>query len=209
MNPLRRALLNLHHRAVRVPRTGRVAQALAEHLGQASSLLDVGCGDGSVARDLGARVGATRVVGVDVHVQPGAAIDVKAYDGERLPFDTGSFEAVVLADMLHHAASPLHVLREALRVASRVVVIKDHFRLGPISDRLLWLMDVVGNAAPGVHVRGTYLSPVEWVALVHEAAGQLTRLTWPLVIHDLPLRLVTRSELQFAARVEHAVEGAS
>jgi hypothetical protein len=98
----------------------------------------------------------------------------------------------------------LHVLREALRVASRVVVVKDHFRLGAVSDRLLWLMDVVGNAASGVYVRGSYLSPVEWVALIDDASGRLTALSWPLVIHDLPMRLVTRSELQFAARIEHA-----
>jgi SAM-dependent methyltransferase len=202
MVQLQSALVDLHHRVVHVPRVRRVVDALAEQIGQASSLLDVGCGDGTVARDLAARVSASRVIGVDVLVRPSAAIDVKAYDGERLPFEDGAFEAVVLADVLHHCASPLRVLREALRVASRVVVVKDHLRFGPLSDRLLWLMDVVGNAGPGVRVRGTYLSPVEWVTLIREASGRLTGLNWPLVIHDLPFRLITRSELQFVARVE-------
>lgn len=204
MAQLRNALFDLHHRAVHVPRVRRVVDALADQLGPVGSLLDVGCGDGTIARDLAARVGATRVLGVDVLVRPKVAIDVRAYNGEELPFDDGELEAVVLADVLHHCASPLRVLREALRVASRAVVIKDHLRLGPVSDRLLWLMDVVGNAASGVQVRGSYLSPGEWITLIDQASGRLTGLCWPLVIHDLPFRLVTRSELQFAARVEHA-----
>jgi hypothetical protein len=99
-------------------------------------------------------------------------------------------------------------LREALRVASRIVAVKDHFCFGPFSEKLLLWMDVVGNAGPGVHVEGKYLDPAEWVALVREAGGRITGLDWPLKIHDLPFRLVTRSELQFAARIERTARGA-
>lgn len=204
MDPLRRALFAYHHRAVHLPRVERVAEALADIVGQAGSVLDVGCGDGTIARKVAAKIGAGRVEGVDVLVRPEVAIPVTAYDGERLPFADGAFEAVLLADVLHHCASPATVLKEALRVASRVVAVKEHFKLGPLSDRILWLMDVVGNAAPGVHVRGTYFSPADWIRLVREAGGATTKLTWPLRIHDLPFRIVTRSEFQFAARVEHA-----
>ncbi len=105
--------------------------------------------------------------------------------------------------MLHHCEDPRKVLAEALRVASRVVAVKDHFRFGPMSERLLLWMDRVGNAAPGVLVRGRYFSPADWIALVDDAGGDTTGLAWPLRIHDLPFRLVTRDELQFAARVVH------
>ncbi|WP_437728742.1 class I SAM-dependent methyltransferase [Sorangium sp. So ce861] len=207
MTVLARALFSMHHRLVHVPRVGRVARALAAQVGRASSLLDVGAGDGTVALEVARRVGARRVVGVDVKARPGAALSVVAYDGERLPFPDASFEAVLLSDVLHHCARPAALLAEALRVAARVVALKDHFRFGPVSEKVLLLMDLVGNAAPGVEVRGTYFTPGELVELVRGAGGRITGLEWPLRIHDMPFRLVTQDRLQFAARVERPAGG--
>jgi SAM-dependent methyltransferase len=204
MDLLRRALFDAHHRRVHLPRVERVARALAAQIGHAGSLLDVGCGDGTVARAIGDAVGATRVAGVDVKVRPAVAVDVVAYDGTHLPFPDGAFEAVVISDVLHHCVDPRAVLRECLRVAARVVAIKDHFRFGPVSEKILLWMDVVGNAAPAVEVRGTYFGPGEWAEMVAEAGGRFAGLEWPLQIHDYPFRIVTQDRLQFAARVEHA-----
>lgn len=199
-----RALFALHHRAIHVPRVARVTRALAAQIGRAASLLDIGCGDGTVAQGIGAAVGATRIAGVDVLVRPTTAIPVTEYDGVSLPFPDGAFEAVVISDVLHHCASPSAVLREALRVASRVVAIKDHFRFDRLSGAILLAMDQVGNAAPGVLVRGTYFTAGEWAGLVRDAGGRFTGLSWPLRIHDLPWRLVTQDRLQFAAKIQHA-----
>jgi SAM-dependent methyltransferase len=202
MELLRRALLAAHHQRVRLPRTERVARALASQIGQARSLLDVGCGEGSVALAIAGRVGAERVAGVDVKVQPGVPIEAFAYDGLHLPFPDATFEAVVISDVLHHCQDPVAVLREALRVAGRVVAIKDHFRFGPVSEKLLLWMDQVGNAAHEIDVRGTYFGPREWAEMVAAAGGRIAGLEWPLQIHDYPFRLVTQDRLQFAAAVQ-------
>jgi hypothetical protein len=106
--------------------------------------------------------------------------------------------------VLHHCEAPAALLGECLRVASRAVVVKDHFSFGPISRLLLHAMDMVGNAEAGVLVRGTYFSPTTWVDLSREAGGRIAALRWPLRIHDAPFRLITRDELQFAARIERA-----
>jgi SAM-dependent methyltransferase len=200
-----RALLDLHHRRVRLPRAARVATALAAQIGRAEAVLDVGCDDGRVLCEVAARVGARRVVGVDVHVNAAArerGIEVVPYDGEALPFPDRSFDAVLLADVLHHCAHPQAVLREALRVARRVVAVKDHFEFGPVSHALLEVMDRVGNAAHEVAVRATYFTPGDFSRLVERAGGRVRGLWWPLRIHDLPFRLVTQDRLQFAARIE-------
>ncbi|RLB46337.1 MAG: SAM-dependent methyltransferase [Deltaproteobacteria bacterium] len=207
---LLQALTDYHRRTIHVPRVRRVAQALAPLIteaGGAHSLLDVGCGDGTIAATVGRTVGAERVVGLDVALRDQVAIDAYAYDGGLLPFDDDSFDVVLLADVLHHATDPLALMRECLRVATVGVALKDHLAFGPLSARLLTLMDHVGNAAAGVAVRGRYFALDEWFALVRRAGGRLTVMRWPLQIHDLPWRLVTRSELQFAALIEHA-EGA-
>ena len=201
-SPAARALYALHHRAVHLPRVERVTRALAAQIGAADSLLDIGCGDGTVAVGIGAAIGASRVAGVDVLVRPATAIPVTPYDGEHLPFPDDAFEAVVISDVLHHCEHPARVLREALRVASRVVAIKDHFRFDRLSGAILLAMDQVGNAGPGVLVRGTYFTAGEWTALVHEAGGQITGLDWPLQIHDFPWRLITQDRLQFAAKIQ-------
>lgn len=201
---MKQALFALHRRAVTLPRAERVTQAIADLAGPGRSLLDVGAGDGAIAKAVGERIGAERVEGVDVLVRPKTVIQVVPYDGTRLPFPDRSFDVVTISDVLHHCASPGAVLAEALRVASGVVVVKDHFRLGPISNALLLAMDVVGNAEAGVLVRGSYFSPAEWIEMVTAANGRVTKLLWPLRIHDAPIRFVTRDELQFAARIERA-----
>ena len=206
MTALHEAFFAFHHRAMHVPRVQRIARSLSAQIGRARSLLDVGCGDGTVARDVATRVGAERVRGVDVKVRPGTSIEVLSYDGVHLPFDDGAFEAVILADVLHHAKDPGAVLRESLRVASRVVAVKDHFQFGWASQKILLFMDVVGNAGPAVEVRGTYFTPASFIDLVTAAGGRITALQWPLQIHDYPWRIVTRDALQFAARVESTSE---
>jgi len=199
---LRDALYTFHHHRIHLPRQTRVARELSAQIGRAASLLDVGCGDGSIARTIAGNVGAARVEGVDILVQPAPAIPVTPYDGLHLPFPDRSFEVVVLSDMLHHCTDPDAVLREAVRVSARIVAIKDHIRFGPISNAILLAMDIVGNASAGVRVEGRYFSRPEWDALVARAGARFTTMTWPMQIHDYPFRVVTRDELQFAACIE-------
>ncbi len=196
-----RPMLDRLHRAlVSRPRTDLLAQALSELCGRPSSVLDVGAGRGDVGARIAALTGA-HVLGVDVQIQPGAQVETQRYDGAILPFPAASFEIVLLSDVLHHAASPRALLAEAMRVASRAVVIKDHFAFGPLSEKALTAYDVIGNRATGVLVRGTYLSPTAWRALFADVGAELEALRWPLDVHSPWVRTFSRSELQFAARL--------
>jgi SAM-dependent methyltransferase len=81
-------------------------------------LLDVGCGDGGVARLLRERVG--EVVAVDVEPsaawrdEPGLSFSVA--DGEKLPFADAGFDVVHSKDSLHHMDDPRAALAEYARV---------------------------------------------------------------------------------------------
>ncbi|MEJ7732584.1 MAG: class I SAM-dependent methyltransferase [Polyangiaceae bacterium] len=199
-----RALLDLHHRRVRLPRAARVATALAAQIGRAEAVLDVGCDDGRVLAEVAARVGARRVVGVDVQVNPAArerGVEVVPFDGEVL-LPRPELRRRAAGRRAPPLPAPEVVLREALRVARRVVAVKDHFELGPLSHLLLEVMDRVGNAAHHVAVRATYFTPGDFSRLVERAGGRVRGLWWPLRIHDLPFRLLTQDRLQFAARIE-------
>ena len=82
------------------------------------SLLDVGCGDGGVARLLHERVGA--VVAVDVEPfaswADAAGLTFRVADGEELPFGDDSFDVVHSKDSLHHMEHPDRAVAEFQRV---------------------------------------------------------------------------------------------
>lgn len=201
LKTLKDGFLAYHHRTSRGPQGERVVASLAKQLRRVDSLLDVGCGDGKNMLALAERVGASRVAGVDVVVRPTAVIQVQSYDGVHLPFPDRSFDAVSIVDVLHHCTEPLAVLKEALRVADKVLAIKDHFAFGPVTHKLLYFMDLVGNAKDGIASPGTYFEPQQWVSMIAEAGGRIESLDWPLKTHDLPWRLVGWPEVQFTARV--------
>ena len=167
------------------------------------SLLDVGCGDGSMTKEIGDRLGATELRGVDVKLRPGSVIDVRPYDGLTLPFEDACFDLVTIVDVLHHCSDMAAVFAEVMRVVkpSGAVVVKDHFQFGAWSSGVLWAMDMFGNSAFGVKVRGNYLSPPQWVDLVAASGGAIEKLVWPFRIHTAPFHLVARSEYQFLMRV--------
>jgi len=64
--------------------------------------------------------------GIDVLLRRDVAIPVKRFNGRSIPYGEGSFDVVMFIDVLHHAAEPMILLREAVRVARQMILIKDH-----------------------------------------------------------------------------------
>jgi SAM-dependent methyltransferase len=145
---------------------GRRVQVLAERLDPlmpvGATVLDVGCGDGTLAALLMRRRPDMQITGVDVLVRPGSRIHVEHFDGTHLPFDDASFDRAMLVDVLHHTDDPIVLLREAQRVARQAIVIKDHSLCGVAARATLSVMDWVGNAHHGVHLPYNYWTPVQW-----------------------------------------------
>jgi len=199
------ALDSWHERAIHSVRVSRLTEVFCELAGEGgvTSLLDIGSGDGRLALAVAERLRAPDLVGVDVLPRAGALIPVLHYDGRRLPFEAQRFDVVTICDVLHHAEHPEAVLREALRVlrpGGRVIV-KDHFLFGPWSWLVLLVMDVIGNLPKGALVRARYLSRSAWTALLARVDARAEEIRWPLIIHELPWRLIARSRYQFVACV--------
>jgi SAM-dependent methyltransferase len=192
----------LHGRLVFGRRVDRLADALAARLPADASVLDVGCGDGSIARAVLDRRPDLSITGVDVLVRDDTSIPVRGYDGTTLPFGDHAFDAVSLVDVLHHTDDPGRVLQEAARVSGGVVLIKDHLADSVLARPTLRLMDWIGNARHGVRLPYNYLTADEWDR--HFDAAGLAVSSWEtrLDLYPPPLSFAFGRRLHVLAVVE-------
>lgn len=87
------------------------------HLPPGARVLEIGAGSGWQARALQANGFAVTAVDVATSEYRGAPVfPVQLYDGHRLPFDDGAFDAVFSSNVLEHVPHVAALDREILRV---------------------------------------------------------------------------------------------
>ncbi len=119
-----------HHESVLRSHTWRTAENsagyLIAHLHPGMDLLDVGCGPGTITRDLATRVAPGRVLGIDVAsdvIEQAAAAgagtgwaEFAVADTYHLDLPDASFDVVHAHQVLQHLTDPVGALREIGRV---------------------------------------------------------------------------------------------
>jgi SAM-dependent methyltransferase len=162
------------------------AHRLARRLQDGEEVLDVGCGNAGLLRDLGLFRSLKRRVGIDVDLpkSPDPAIEVAAYDGRALPFADGSFDSVVFGYFLHYLTREhaVRLLEEGCRVARRNVFVLDDsqpqwsfwYRMRNRLERLR--SDILYRAVSGDLYRGAgneemYLTYAGWRTFLEELPG--------------------------------------
>lgn len=199
-------LKKIYESYVQMQRVNVVSNVLAEHIPRDSSVLDIGCGDGTLASSIAAIRKDLRIEGVDVLVRPSVHINVRKYDGLRLPFPDSSVDVAMFVDVLHHAEQPLAILSDAARVARGTIIIKDHLRQGFMAQSRLKMMDWMGNARYGVSLPYCYWNRSEW----REAFAQcgLIEKTFlsGLHLYRFPLEWFFGGSLQFVSILDAGVK---
>src|SRR5271166_1785837 len=97
---------SLHEGYVHPRRIRRLAELLTGLLPHGASVLDVGCGDGLLARRIQDRRPDARVSGIDVLVREKTHIPVQHFNGTTIPERDGAIDVVLLVDVLHHTDDP-------------------------------------------------------------------------------------------------------
>jgi|SRR5579862_1513373 len=95
------------------------------------TIIDVGCGEGSVFAALDGSLIADQFVGYEIS-PPAAEVARKrefetpaefhVFDGATIPCADGAFDVAILSHVLEHVADPRSLLQECARVARRIVV---------------------------------------------------------------------------------------
>ena len=191
----------IHPRRVRV---------LSYHLGDLfpsnARVLDVGCGDGLLARRLMQERPDLDLRGLEVIVRSRTHIPVEAFDGQTIPYGDATFDAVMFIDVLHHAQDPMRLLHEAVRTTRKAIVIKDHALNGCLAGPTLRFLDWIGNARHGVALPYNYWPEKQWFKVF--GACNLTIRVWKSALHlyprpanwlfDRSLHFITRLDLRQA-----------
>jgi len=132
--PLRRWMFTRQQR-----RADELLDVFAAHLYPHERVLDIGSGEGLLADALIRRkFDMTMVDVIDKAMLPHVAPVV--YDGETLPWAGKVFDVALLITVLHHIPQPEQTLREAMRVARRIIVMEDIFR-STLEKRMTTLAD--------------------------------------------------------------------
>jgi SAM-dependent methyltransferase len=185
------------NRRVRVL-SGHLAELIPPH----ARVLDVGSGDGLLAHAIAQRRTDIEMSGIDVLVRSHTHIPVRQFDGKRIPHEEASFDVVMFVDVLHHSEDSNFLLREAVRVARKALVIKDHILTGFLAGTTLQLMDWVGNRRHGVALPFNYWTEQQWRQALDTL--QLKTNVWNnrLRLYPWPARWVFERSLHFVARLE-------
>lgn len=149
-------------------RRAYLTERLEPFLRNSHKILDLGASCGRLAKQISKKNKKLIFEGVDTHIQPKSHIKVTKYDGEKIPFKDGSFDTVTIVDVLHHTSNIQNVLKEAKRVSSKYILIKDHFYSNELEYNLLKHVDHFGNDAYGIVLEYNFLTTVEWEKLFKE-----------------------------------------
>ncbi|HSL69915.1 MAG TPA: class I SAM-dependent methyltransferase [Longimicrobiales bacterium] len=152
----------------------RTLERFGRELKTGGRVLDLGCGRGYTAHLLEQEwkcdVICCDVVLSTVHAAGRFAI----FDGTRLPFRTHTFDAVLMAFVLHHAAHPINLLNEVRRVSRGPVLV--------VEDTPQWITDALWgrwhtrsfSRRTGIRWRGKVRRDAGWRRLFGRA-GLLVR----------------------------------
>lgn len=67
-----------------------------------------------------------------------------AYDGNRFPFEDNTFDTSFMITMLHHTPDPAHIIKEAMRVSKKLIIMEDIYRNG-FQKHLTYFTDSLVN----------------------------------------------------------------
>lgn len=137
-------------------------ERIKSQLSPNEKILDIGTGNGGLVLEL-------RKAGLDIET-----VDVKdisffeevtpiVYDGSKLPFADASFDTVTIITVLHHTPDPDQILREALRVARKKIVIMEDVYRNLVQKHLTFFTDSLVNLEFAGHPH-TNRTDAEWKA---------------------------------------------
>src|SRR5229473_891246 len=188
-----------HYAFVFKRRTRVLAEMLAKQIPQGASVLDIGCGDGTIGSLIAGVRPDISIQGVEFLVRPECKIECRVFDGAALPFPDASFDVCLFVDVLHHTQDPAILLHEAVRVSRSFVLLKDHLDENIFDHLTLRFMDWVGNRPHDVVLTYNYQSRADWEEYFSKCGLAETNWTTRVQLYLPPVSLLAGRGLHFVS----------
>jgi SAM-dependent methyltransferase len=186
----------VHNRRVR-----QLCTHLSDLLPRHAKVLDVGCGDGLLAGLIQKQRPDVEIRGIDIMVREKTHVPVEVFDGNVIPYPNNSFDVVTFVEVLHHPEDPNILLREAARVTSHYILIKDHTDEGFLSNSTLRFMDWIGNAPHGVVLPYNYWREARWKKAFNDLGMEILDWKSDLGLYPAGVDLIFGRNLHMVTRL--------
>jgi SAM-dependent methyltransferase len=198
-------LKRAHGQAVFSRRVRVLAELLAARVPAGAALLDIGCGDGTIASAIKTHNPTISVQGVEFAPRPSCAIECLAFNGAEIPHASASFDVCMFVDVLHHTKDEqglATLLSEACRVSRKYLLIKDHLSETWLDFKVLQFMDWVGNRPHGVVLPYHYQTRQQWQGHFSQAGLKIGHWDDHIPLYPFPFSAVFGRRLHFIALLE-------
>ena len=156
-------------------RAKRMVRRIESFLDKKDTILDIGCGTCNTCEVL--RKKGYAITPLDVQNRSFVrGIKPILYDGKKLPFADNAFDVSIILTVLHHASNPENLLKEAKRVAKKVIIIEDIYT-NKIHKYLTYFFDSLLNLQFSGHPH-TNKTDREWKKTFHTLGMKLHDATY-------------------------------
>ncbi len=176
-----------------------MSESIAGVLPDNITVLDVGCGDGTISSTIQNKKKEVKYQGIDIMPRPACSIPYKTYDGNHFPYEDASVDVVQFVDVLHHTTNIEDLIKEAARTTKEYIVIKDHEYGSALDYQILKFMDWVGNAPHGVKVIYNFKDRSYWEKVFADAGLEIVSYTNNIPLYPFPFNMVFGRKLHFIA----------
>lgn len=126
-----------------ISRAKQCINSFISYIDVSETVLDIGSGVGIIAEQLN-EAGRTATALDIKNLSLSPKVNPLIYDGNTVPFNANAFDTALLHTVLHHIPNPKQTLKEAARVARKVIIVEDVYS-GFFHKYLTFFVDSVTN----------------------------------------------------------------